>query len=1245
MKSLIVSLPALLLLLIPRIMEAQNETVNPSLVITGVFLGETPPLRDLPTITAGEWQEMAEKADEEENNEELSSRSYPFASVALPQGPDPVWQRVMGSPNREERAPVVNFSGQPSPYYPPDCNGTVGPNHYMQTINTVYAIYNKTGTLVAGPSDMNTLFTGVTGASCNDGDPLVLYDEQASRWLAVEFSLCGSNDYMLVAVSTTNDPTGTWYKYSFDVADTPDYEKFGIWRDGYYMATNNSSGNDIYVFERSKMLLGLTAQAVGFDNPNRPTTIDGFVCVPPLDNDGTFAAAGEPGLFIAFNDDAIGGGSDQLWIYELAVNWTTPASSTFSRVQQLGVAAFDSNFGTDWYNITQPGTTMQLDAIPMVIMNPPQYRNFGTYETIVCCHTVDVDATDHAGIRWYELRRVSSGNWTIRQQGTYAPDGNSRWMGSIMLNGYNEIGLGFSVSSSTVYPGIRYCGQSSTAYAAANSTMDIAEEIIQTGAYNQTAYERWGDYSALQIDPSDDHTFWFTSEYCGSGSTRLTKIASFALSATPLTANFSASPTTVCAGGQVTYTDQSLGSPTSWSWTFPGGTPATSTAQNPIVTYNTSGVYNVSLTVTNASTNNTITKSNYITVTVISADFSGTPTTVYLGNTVTFTDNSTCSPTSWSWSFPGGTPSTSTSQNPTVTYNTEGLYSVTLTATNATGNDTETKTNYITAVNCENTPLPFSEDFSDGVIPNCWTQVDHQGNGQIWQFNNPGSRTINTTTGSNGFAILDSDHYGSGYTQNADLVSPGFNFSAYTTVNLSFQHYYYHYTGSSATLSYSINGGSTWTTLQTWSSSTANAATFSQDITSQVAGQSNVKFKWNYTGTNAWYWAIDDISITGTGPNYWTGAVSSDWNVAGNWSNGTVPTSTTAVIIPQSATNWPAYSSDYTVGSTSGNLTLSTGGQMTISGSLIINSGYTLAFNGTGEISLTGHWTDNGTFTPAQGTVKFTGSNPSVVTKVSMTTNIAAYVRSLLAKSMTALSGPTTGPTGDNGYADVPLGFTFNYLGTTYTQVRLTTNGWISMNLSGTTSGSNANLFSGTTPNTTIAPWFDNLNDDATSVVSYKTEGTAPTRVFTAEWYRILPYNTGSPTARISFQAKFFETTNVIEFNYGSVESGTHNSGESASIGIEDATSGSGHFIEATTGSTTTSVTNLTSTSNWPTVNYMFSPPVVTESFYNIILNKTSSYVDFNNNVIVNGTMSIAPGASFTVKSGKTLTVNGTTAK
>lgn len=511
--------------------QAQDQPVGPSFIGVGEYHGLSQPLRDAPVLTDEEWQKMEVDAMKP-RNEDLKGRSYPFAETAYPKGADQAWQNANGK-TQPPRAPIVNFSGQTSPYYPSDCNGAVGPNHFMQTINCVYAIYNKTGTLVAGPSNMNTLFTGVTGATYNDGDPVVLYDEMADRWVACEFSISGSNDYMLMAVSQTNDPTGSWYRYSFDVDDMPDYEKMSVWPDGYYMGVNNSSSGkkDIYVFQRSQMLVGGTAQYIGFDNPYRPTTVDGFMCVPPVDNDGVAAPTGNPGLFITMNDDAIGGGSDQLWIYKLAVNWTTPSSSTFTRSQQLGVTAFDSNFGTNWDNIAQPNT-QKLDAIPQVIMNAPQYRNFGTYHTLVCCHTVDVDATNHAGIRWYELRSTDGLTWTVRQTGTYAPDAHSRWMGSIRLNGQGEIGLGYSISSSTVYPGIRYTGQSATAYAAGAGVMDLSEQTIVAATTAQSSYNRWGDYSGMSVDPVDDKTFWYTTQYGGS---RQSKIASFQVAAAPAT--------------------------------------------------------------------------------------------------------------------------------------------------------------------------------------------------------------------------------------------------------------------------------------------------------------------------------------------------------------------------------------------------------------------------------------------------------------------------------------------------------------------------------------------------------------------------------------------------------------------------------------------------------------------------------------------------------------------------------------
>ena len=507
----------------------QDIPVHPTSVATGTYYGLSKPLRDCPVMSKAEFQRLVIQGKKRELNEGLKKRVYPYAATALPKGPDPAWQNFMGT--TANKSPIVNFAGQGSPYFPPDCNGTAGPNHFMQTINMVYAIYDKSGTIVAGPSNLNQLFSGLPGASDELGDPIILYDDQADRWVVTEIAgpYSGPN-YFLMTVSTTNDPTGTWHKYSFPVANFPDYPKLSVWRDGYYLGLNNDPGNDIYVFEREQILIGGTARLVGFNNAWRPTSVDGFLCVPPTDNDGQFAPEGSPGIYIAFNDDALGGGSDQLWLYELAVNWTLPSASTFIRTQQLDVLPFNSSFGTNWDNIEQKGTGQRLDGIPQVIMNVPQYRNFGSYQTIVCCQTVNVNGIRLAGIRWYELRKTNS-TWSIRQQGTYAPDFYSRWMGSIMLNGHNEIALGYSISGTTMYPSILYCGQSAAAYAEGAGILDIAEDTIQKGTNSQTAANRWGDYSQMSVDPTDDKTFWFTNEYGGS---RKTKIASFKFNEPPI---------------------------------------------------------------------------------------------------------------------------------------------------------------------------------------------------------------------------------------------------------------------------------------------------------------------------------------------------------------------------------------------------------------------------------------------------------------------------------------------------------------------------------------------------------------------------------------------------------------------------------------------------------------------------------------------------------------------------------------
>lgn len=341
----------------------------------------------------------------------------------------------------------------------------------------------------------------------------------------------------------------------------------------------------------------------------------------------------------------------------------------------------------------------------------------------------------------------------------------------------------------------------------------------------------------------------------------------------------------------------------------------------------------------------------------IVANFSAGTTRTLINSTVNLTDWTYGDPTTWSWSispanciYTGGT--SASSQHPQVQFTACGYYTFTLTVSDGVNGDSETKTNYIEAIDCNYFPIPVSEDFSDGALPFCWLNVDNLGNGQVWHFDNPGGWVINTTTASNGFAMLDSDHYGDGNSQNADLVTPVLDLSAYTAVNLTFQHFFRQWSGSSGTLSYSINGGSTWSVINTWTFTTEG--TFSQNMSTQVAGQANVRFKWNYTGSFGYYWAVDDIIISGSGPGLWTGTTSTNWSTASNWSDGIIPGSSTDIIVPVTSPNWPVFTGNLTLGTQCRNVTMKGTSQLTITGNLSIPTGRTFSVTGNGLLKVGG---------------------------------------------------------------------------------------------------------------------------------------------------------------------------------------------------------------------------------------------------------------------------------------------------
>jgi PKD repeat protein len=631
------------------------------------------------------------------------------------------------------------------------------------------------------------------------------------------------------------------------------------------------------------------------------------------------------------------------------------------------------------------------------------------------------------------------------------------------------------------------------------------------------------------------------------------------------------------------------------------------------------------------------------------ADFNADNPFVMIDDTVHFTDITLGipGPTSWSWNITPNTyfyinNTTSFSQYPQVEFTSDGLYSVSLTVSNGTSSDTLTKADYIHVYDYPEITYMNSEDFSDGYLPPGWTIVDHLGNGQVWKIKSPGKIYINTETAYNGFAILNSNFYGNSDPFNCDLITPLLDLSDYTGVVVSFQHNYVSQSESSASFSYSIDAGNTWTILQTWTTKTTNPAYFNQDVSTVVSGQSNVKFKWNYAGTWGYfyYWALDDIAINVEGPGKWTGEVSSVWSDTSNWAYHNIPGSTDNAIIDSSAENWPVFNGNFNVGAYCANLILKDSADMTINGNFTIPYGKSLVFTGTGQLTLGGDWINNGVFTPGNGTVIFNGNTSSNLKANIIDNSITDYIRETINAGMTSLTNASPGPTGNDGYLNVPIGFDFRYMGNTCTQAHLTTNGYVSLQLDAGSRRENERLFNNSVPNMTFAPWWDDLKTDNIGLIKYKTEGDSPNRSFTVEWSRILSHYNNS-TTRISFQLKLFETSGVIEYHYGTKEEGMHNTHESASIGLEDAIGGTGHFIEATTGSTTVGISDLKSQYDWPTVNYRFSPTILGGNFHNIVVAKTGgAELNINSDVNVSGTLTIQPGASFKIPDGEVVNIN-----
>lgn len=419
---------------------------------------------------------------------------------------------------------------------PPDTNGDVGPGHYVQYINSIWAVWTITrnasdaptgATLAAGfPKAGNSPWTGFGGfcEANNDGDPIVLYDHLADRWLLSQFSI--SQGIECVALSTSGDPTGSYYRWAFVVSpgEQNDYPKFGMMPDAYYLSLRDFPSNDgtfagFVAFDRAAMLGGATNPTfVKFSLPCLSNDCpDG---VQPPDLEGPGPPAGTPGVFsrawdVEFEGGTQGGDGYRLWRF--VPDFSTPASSTFSELPYVESAGFDSTMCGAFQRgcIPQPkrGGGERLDPVDELQMYPAQYRHFGSHDALLLSTTVDATGSNTAGVRWAELRNAGSG-WTLHQEGTYAPgDGENRWMGSAAMNGQGDVAVGYSVSSSSTFPSIRYTTRQASD---APGTLPGGEVEIVAGSGAQTASSnRWGDYSSMRVDPLDDCTFWYTQQYYG----------------------------------------------------------------------------------------------------------------------------------------------------------------------------------------------------------------------------------------------------------------------------------------------------------------------------------------------------------------------------------------------------------------------------------------------------------------------------------------------------------------------------------------------------------------------------------------------------------------------------------------------------------------------------------------------------------------------------------------------------------
>lgn len=494
-----------------------QETFPPSEVIVGTFIGKTIPLRDFPVMTTEFTDPSTMVMVPNENN--TSGAVNPTTTII---------QNLQTEPGQINAYPIeqnfIGASSTESGFFPPDPTGAVGPNHYVHSVNSLVKIFDKTGNLLVGPISL-AAFLGIPS---NNGDPIVMYDQLADRWIVSEFG--SLNNSLAIGVSDSSDPTGAYNVWQYQFSGFPDYPHYGVWHDGYYGTVNlNGSTTQGFVMERDVMLAGgANPQILIFNLPGVIVNANQVKSPEPANLLGTIIDTDTPGYITYLQDDGWSGAItfDHLKVWEIDMDWTNVSNSTISAPLEIPTDPFDAGELFSQPAIEQPGTNQNLSGHGGIISFAANYRSFGTHNSWLITFNTFIDANQTGGIRWIELRNDAVNPWAIYQEGTYSiADGHSRFMSSGAIDAAGNIGLAYSVASNTLPVGLRYTGRYN---GDPLGQMTLAETTIVDGVGVRTNSNRYGDYSHTTMDPNN-FTFWYTGDFFFSNNNWRTQIAAFSI--------------------------------------------------------------------------------------------------------------------------------------------------------------------------------------------------------------------------------------------------------------------------------------------------------------------------------------------------------------------------------------------------------------------------------------------------------------------------------------------------------------------------------------------------------------------------------------------------------------------------------------------------------------------------------------------------------------------------------------------